>query len=268
MRIPVKTVFADGIQMNYICFGSGKKTAVIIPGLSVKSVLDSAPMIAKDYALWTKDFTVYLFDRRSNLPEHYSLADMAEDTFKVIHALALNELYLFGTSQGAMISLLLAAGHQELVKKLVIGSGAVKTDKTAEAVIERWRHLAATGDKEGLYLDFGKKIYPEALFLKYEAALRILSHDITEEELKRFLILCGALNGFDAGEDVKSIRCPVLSLHAADDTIFSVKAAQELAKAFEHHPQFQQYIYPAGYGHAVYDTADDYKQRVYEFFKL
>ena len=46
------------------------------------------------------DFTIYLFDRRNELPDSYSIYDMAKDTASAIKALGLKDICLFGASQG------------------------------------------------------------------------------------------------------------------------------------------------------------------------
>ena len=63
------TVTADDFSMDYMKFGHGDKTMVIIPGLSVDSVMKYFEAVAGAYAQMTDDFTIYLFDRRKDLPE-------------------------------------------------------------------------------------------------------------------------------------------------------------------------------------------------------
>ena len=62
----------------YFRFGEGAKTLVILPGLSVQSVMGSADAVAAAYECFAAEYTVYLFDRRSDLPAKYPLADMAD----------------------------------------------------------------------------------------------------------------------------------------------------------------------------------------------
>ena len=40
--IEIKTVQTDGFEMEYFCFGHGKEPLVILPGLSVQSVMGAA----------------------------------------------------------------------------------------------------------------------------------------------------------------------------------------------------------------------------------
>ena len=77
------TVKINGYEMDYCSFGSGDKTFVIIPGLSIQSVMGAKDAIEEAYSLMKDDFTTYVFDRRKSVPESYSIADMADDNYEV-----------------------------------------------------------------------------------------------------------------------------------------------------------------------------------------
>lgn len=80
MSTDISSITTEGITMRYMKFGTGPGTMVILPGLAVKSVLLSADAIANQYKSVTEDFTIYLFDRREELPDNYTIEQMAEDT--------------------------------------------------------------------------------------------------------------------------------------------------------------------------------------------
>ena len=46
MSIPIETVRTEAFAMNFFRFGNGKKTLVILPGLSIQSVMGAADAIA------------------------------------------------------------------------------------------------------------------------------------------------------------------------------------------------------------------------------
>ena len=94
--------------MDYFSFGRGKKTFVILPGLSIQSVMGAAGAVEAGYAAFSEDFTVYVFDRRLDLPPVYRIEDMARDTAEAMRALSLSDVYLFGASQGGMIAQVIA----------------------------------------------------------------------------------------------------------------------------------------------------------------
>ena len=75
----------------------------------------------------SKDHTVYAMDSRgygeSATPKEYHYADMAADVVNLIKALDIEEPYLLGFSDGAIISLLVAIDHSDLIAG-VISCGA------------------------------------------------------------------------------------------------------------------------------------------------
>ena len=122
-------VAADTFTMDYFAFGRGKKTFVILPGLSIQSVSGAAEAVEAGYAAFSEEYTVYVFDRRLDLPPVYTIEDMARDTAEAMRALSLSDVYLFGASQGGMIALIIAARYPGLVRKLVLGPMSRKTGR-------------------------------------------------------------------------------------------------------------------------------------------
>ena len=154
--------------MEYFKFGQGEKSMVILPGLSVISVMKSAHAIEEAYAPMASDFTIYVLDRRLDMPEVYTISDMASDTVSVLSALGLSDIYLFGASQGGMIAMTIAIEAPELVSKLALGStsAAVKADGATE--LPNWVELAEKKDATALYLAFGEALYPAEMFASYK----------------------------------------------------------------------------------------------------
>ena len=253
-------------SMRYFRFGSGKKTFVILPGLSITSVMDSAAAVADAYQVFGGDYTVYLFDRRSDLPENYTIADMARDTAKAFELLDLNDICLFGASQGGMIAMTIAAEYPERIQKLVLGSTACRVSEEAEKGVGEWAKLAEEGKAEELVFGFAKLVYPEAVYDQSEPLLKAMAQAVTGEDLARFVVLSSATKGFDISDKLQEIRCPVLVLGAKDDAVLGPEAAEELIGRLKGNPGLQSWIYD-GFGHAAYDLAPDYKERMLEFFK-
>ena len=261
----VDIISFNGHSAGFLRFGTGRNTLVILPGLSVQSVLTAAPAIAKQYEIFAGDFTVYLFDRRSDLPERYTVYDMADDTACAMDALGLKNVCMFGTSQGGMIAAVTAIKRPDLVGKLAIASSACRIDKKRGAVISEWADLAKEGKAEELYLSFGEKVYPPGFFEKYRGAFVMMSKSVTACDLERFVILAEGTIGFDIGNELEKIKCPVLVTGDDTDAVLGADAAQEIARALKNKPDAELYMY-SSYGHAAYDTAPDYKQRLYDFF--
>ena len=265
MSITIERVTLDGFSMRYFRFGRGEKTLVILPGLSVQSVMGMADTVAQSYASLQDDFTVYVFDRREELPESYPVRDMGRDTAEAMAALGLRDVCLFGASQGGMMALVIAIEFPELVGKLALGSSSSHVQPERYRVIEGWIRLAEAGDAVGLYLAFGKEIYPPAVYEQYREALAAAGESVTEEELRRFCILARGIKDFSVAEELAAIRCQVFALGDFEDAVLDSDATMEIAEKLDEHAGFRLYMY-VGFGHAAFDTAPDYRKRLLDFF--
>ena len=264
MKAQAETIRTDDFTMDFFRFGHGEKAFVILPGLSVESVLNYADAVAKAYSLLTDRFTVFVFDRRNELPAEYSVQEMARDTAAAFRVLGLEQVCLFGASQGGMIAMEIAAEAPELVSRLIIGSSsACITDEQYQAV-GRWVQLAEAGNAGDLYLAFGEAVWPREVFEQSRNLLAESSKNVTEENLRRFVVLAEGLKDFDAREKLRKIACPVLVIGSADDRVLGADASGEIAKLLKDHTDVELYMYD-GYGHAAYDTAPDYKERILRF---
>lgn len=263
--IPIETVRTDAFTMDFFRFGKGEKPMVILPGLSVTGVMSSADAVAAAYAPMAKDFTVYVFDRRAELPSVYSVRQMAADTARAFLALGLRDTYLFGASQGGMMAMTIAIEHPELVRKMVLGSTAAHMREAQFRGIKRWIELAKKKDRVGLYLDFGEAIYPPEVFRQYRKALTAAGEAVTDADLKRFIILAEGTKNFNVADRLGEIRCPVFAIGATDDALLGSDATAQIANGLKDRPDFELYLYK-GYGHAAFDTAPDYKERMLRFF--
>ena len=265
MAIPIEQVRTDTFEMDYFRFGHGPRTMVILPGLSIQSVMGSAEAVAQGYAAFAEDFTVYLFDRRKDLPPVYPVRAMAEDTAAALAALGLSDVYLFGASQGGMMALVIAIEHPELVHRMVLGSTAAHVPEEQVRMIDAWIRLAKAGDGVGLYLDFGEKVYPPAVFAAYSETLAAAGRTVQAEDLSRFVILAEGAKDFNVVPELRRIRCPVLVIGEAEDAVLGADATMEIAEKLDYRHDFQLYLYN-GFGHAAYDTAPDYRARILRFF--
>lgn len=257
----IETIQTGNFSMDYFRFGQGKTPLVILPGLSVQSVMGSAEAVVHAYQLFSDDFTVYVLDRRHELPEEYSMYEMARDTAEAINSLRLGPVCLFGASQGGMLAALISIEHPELVGRLILGSTSARVTEETLSLIESWVRLAKAGNAEELYLSFGKALYPRSVFEQSRELLIEAAKSVTGEELARFVILAGSFDGFNVLQELKKITCPVLVIGSEDDRVLGGEASRQIAAQL---PDCTLFMYD-GYGHAAYDTAPDYKERILRF---
>ena len=265
MSISIEKVSTDSFEMAYFRFGTGNKTLVILPGLSVQSVMGFAESVESEYSVMTNDFTVYVFDRRAALPPVYAVRDMARDTAAAFRALGLRDIYLFGASQGGMMAIEIALQCPALLRKLALGSTSSHLKEAQFRTMEAWMALAEKKDRVGLYLAFGEKLYPPALYAQYREMLIAAAESVTEDELERFAVLARGSKDFNVTDRLQEILCPVLVIGSRDDAVVGPDATAEMAERWTDRPDCEVCWYP-GYGHAAYDTAPDYRERLYSFF--
>ena len=82
----------------------------------------------------------------------------------------------------------------------------------------------------------------------------------SDEKYERFKVLTEACAKFDFYEEIINIKCPVLVIGSKADMVIPEAYQRELAERIG----CEIYMYE-NYGHAVYDEAPDYKNRMLNF---
>lgn len=260
--VKIQYVKTENFEMQYARFGSGEKTIVLFPGLYTKSLMPLAENVAQYYERFTADYTVYMFDRVETPPEGYAIENLADDNIKVLDSLKITDAYVIGISMGGMIAQTVAVKRSGLVKKLFLGSTACKTDGESELAVSNWISLALKGDEDALNQAFAGNVYSKNFYQQYREEILSSLKGATKADLKRFAVLAGGIKGFDISERLSEIKCPVFCIGADKDKIFGAKPSQEIAEKTS-----GEYFIYENYGHAVYDEATDYLERIEKFFK-
>ena len=256
------TVKLKNNEMDYFTFGRGETPFVMLPGLSMKSIMISAEGVASAYRRFAEDFTVYCFDRTKFLYQNITVEELAEDTAEAMRLLGIKNACVFGASQGGMMAQYLTINHPDLVGRLLLGSTCSRLNPTAEAVMESWVRCAERGDIDAFCDSFIDLLYGKAFAEQFGAFIRLAHRDVTAEDFQRFILLgksCRELNTYDF---LTRIQCPVLVLGAEEDRVLTAQASREIAEKLG----CDCYLYGEGYGHCVFDEAPDYKDRMMRFF--
>ncbi len=263
-RVIRGTVETDGFSTGYIRFGQGSRALVILPGISIRSVLDSADAVAGAFERFTEDYTVCLLDVRSSLPRSYSVAERAEDAAKAIRALGLKKVSLYGVSYGSMASMEIAVRYPELVEKMVLASSSAHVRAEDFHTLENWICLAEKRDAGKLCLAFGEALYPRDVFEQTQSLLLSLAKTVTHEEMERFVIQAEGIRGFCVADRLEKIRCPVLLLGDRQDRALGTEGMERIISCLGRRADFRWHMYD-GYGHGVYDLAPDFRERILDF---
>jgi len=258
-----ETARTGGFQMDYGVFGEGKKVLVILPGISVQSVTRNTAAVARMFRDFSEDYTVYLFDRRTDPPEDYPIAAMAEDTYAVLRSLGIEKADVYGTSQGGMMGLCLAIEHPELVEHLALGSSAGRIYPAFADVFERWITLAEGKKRRELAGDMAGLMFSDAILSRHWDYLAALGDKYTDGELRRFVILARGFRGFDVTGRLSGVKSKTLVFCSENDPVVTTEASRELAEKL----MAELRVYPPTYRHAVYDEAPDIVPSILEFLK-
>lgn len=264
MRTKEWMIDTGKFRANAMMFGDGKKDLILIAGLNLQDAEGKKALLglAYMYKIFTKDYTVYLFDRRQDLPSSFTAEQIAEDTAACMKQCGIAEADVFGISQGGMIAQYLALNHPELVHKLVLGVTASRPNDTLQRNIGNWCAMVRKGNMKGVIRDYFEHTYSEAYMKKYRLALPLLIRTMKTMEPSRFLTLAEACLTCDTYDRLKEIRCPVLVLGGKKDCVVTPEESEAIADVLG----CELYMYDE-YGHSAYEEAADFNDRVLEFLK-
>ena len=257
----VKRLDFDSKEMDYFRFGKqdGRKL-VILPGLSLKSVMGSAEAVVAAYEILAQEYDIYLLDHIRNEPEGYTVEQMADDTVSAIKKLGLDRINIMGVSLGGMVGETIAIRYPELVEGLILCSSTSRITDSERDIFETWRKLALDRDTDKLMESFGENVYSPDFYEQYKDMIIASGQGADEDDFRNFIISTDAILDFDVYDQLNRISCPVFVIGAGKDKALGVQASYDLADKLH----CEYYIYE-DYGHGAYDEAPDYLARVKGF---
>lgn len=250
-------------DMDYVSFGRGGRTLVVLPGLSdgLATVKGKAALLAPPYRRFFDEWRVYLFSRKNDMPEGYTIRHMAEDQAAAMRELGIEKASVLGVSQGGMIAQYLAIDHPELVERLILAVTAPYANETVKNAVTAWLGMAERGDHVSLMVDTAERMYSERYLAKNRKLFPLLARLTKPKSYERFFRNAEAILGFDARSELYKITCPTWIIAGAEDKTVGPDAARELHEGI---PESQLYFYE-GLGHGAYEEARDFYDRVYGF---
>ena len=250
---------------DYIRFGNGQRVLVILPGLGdgLKTVRGTALPMAWMYRMFAKDFTVYMFSRKSPLPQGHSTRDMARDLKEAMDALGISKADVLGVSMGGMIAQWLAIDYPEKVSKLILAVTSARPNAILTASLEEWMAQAKNDDHMALMESNLRKIYSESYYRKNKPLLPLLSKITKPKSYDRFLIQAEACLNHNTFGLLPTIASPTLIIGGEQDLALGCDASREMAQVI---PNAQLKIYPQ-WGHGLYEEAPDFNQTLLNFLR-
>lgn len=250
-------------EMEYIRFGRGEKTLIMLPGLGdgLRTIKGTAVPMALMYREFAGKYTVYAFSRRNHLPEGHSTRDMARDLVLGMDALGIGKADILGVSMGGMIAQYLAIDYPERVGKLVLVVTSALPNPVLTDTIKGWMEDALGDDHTGLMDSNLRKIYSDAYYQKNKRLVPILGKLTKPKSYDRFLVQGQACLEHAAFGMLPTIKAPTFVIGGEQDRCLTGEASREIAAQI---PGAVLKMYPQ-WGHGLYEEAKDFYDTVLAF---
>ena len=255
----------DGSRMEYIRFGRGKRAFIMLPGLgdSLRTMKGAALPMALMYRAFAKDFTVYAFSRRENLPRGCTTRDMARDQARAMELLGIERADILGVSMGGMIAQHLAIDYPEKVGRLILAVTCARPNEILKEAVGEWTGLAERGDHTAFMESNLRLIYSEDYYRKNKWMLTLLGRLTKPKSYERFYIQADACLTHDAFDRLHLIQAPTLVVGGEQDRALGGEASREIAGRI---PGARLKMYPQ-WGHGVYEEEKEFNPLVMEFLR-
>lgn len=253
-------VAVGNTDMYYVAFGEGQKTLVVLPGLSdgLWTVNGKAWLLAGSYKNFFKDYTVYMFSRKNNLPKDYSIKEMADDQAMAMKNLGIEKAIVMGVSQGGMVSQFLAANYPDLVEKLILVVTAPYANDIIKSVVTKWIDMTSNDTHTNLMIDTAEKVYTRAYNEKNKKILPLVARITKPASYDRFLTNANAILNFDAREELAKIKCKTYIMAGNKDNTVGNDAPYELKAGIAD----SELIIFDGLGHGLFEEDKDFYNKV------
>ena len=266
MNSKIDYVDIGDTKLRYLMFGEGEIPLVIIPGLSLVSVIETAEVLMDAFQDFTSRYTIYLIDRREDVPDDFTINDFALDELKAIKTLGLkgekgiDKLYVFATSLGGMITLHMAFMQPNTINKAVIASSTCRLTDSLQNFANNLSDLADQGKKWELVKYMGDMVYTEEYMRENENAFRMFADSMTDANLEHFSKVCKSIKPFDLSSKMRRLPIELFVVGATKDALFG----DEETKLIQSKTGCKSYIYQ-GSCHSFYDLEEDFRPMLLDF---
>ena len=252
-------------DMDFVSFGKGDKSLIMIPGLSdgVTTVKGKAILMAMMYKCFAKSYKVYMISRKNHMEKGYSTRNMAADYKTVMDRLGMSKAEIIGFSQGGMIAQYIAIDYPELIGKLVLAVTLSKQNETVQKVINSWIKMVEASDFKRFTIDSMEKCYAEKSLKKYRPFYPLLSRISKPKNIDRFIIQANSCITHDAYDELDKIKCPTLVIGGDSDRVVGTGTSEEIAGKIEN----SKLIIHKELGHSAHEETKDFYPQVLEFLR-
>ena len=254
----------SGQGVDYITFGKGNKTLIIITGLSLQRLGDMSNLaIYSLFYRFAKEYKVYIFDRKDHIEEGISIEDMADDLCRSLEKLHIAKASIVGISQGGMIAQIFAIKYPQKVTSMVLALTFSRNNDISRDTIGGWIEMAENGEMAKLNKDSMCKTFSSPMLKKLYVINKLFLKTVSVEKQERFVLLAKSILEFDCHKSLDKITCPTLVLGAKNDLVLGMDGARELANSI---PKASYYEF-GKLGHAAFIESRQFNKIILEFLQ-
>ena len=240
--------FRNGLSYNRL--GHGPRILVVFQGLLFENKPLTGLMawfMLSVYKFLKQEYTTYIVTRKPDLPDGYSMQDMADDYAVMIREEFSSPVDVIGLSTGGSIALYFAADHPDLVRRLVIHSSAYTLGDAAKktqmhvgylARQRKWREACAVF----LGLMVPRNIFGKIVILPGS----LLMSSTAPDDPSDLIVTIEAEDKHNFKDRLVEITVPTLVIAGDQDPFYTETLFRETAEGI---PNARLILYP-GKGHA------------------
>ena len=263
MEYEVKNIKTEKYDMPYILMHGGPKNMIVIPGMGFRPISSSPEGFVNAFSSFLDEYTIYLFDRKQNMDDDYSIKDRSDDIIDACKKLGLKNLYVYGASMGGFITQHMCIDYPEMIKKAVIASASYYLNEIGEDFMDNIIKYGEEKDVKNLVAFSIRRIYSKEFNdLNHEGIMKTYA-DMNEYEIKQYEedAIAFKKEGYLL-KDLEKVETDILLIASKEDNVFGYEPTLLMAYKIKNN---ECVIYD-GYSHGVYDEAPDFRDRMRAFF--
>ena len=193
----------------------------------------------------TRDFTVYVLNRKRGLRPGESMSDIAAHLAAAIEDEIGEPVFLEGTSTGGSVVLQLAVDRPDLVRRLVVVCAAYRLGSRGRQLQAEMARLIRAGEPREAWALAMTAMLPDPLRAPVRPLSRLAVGSMVAADPTDALVTLDAEDAFDVQADLPRITAPTLVIGGSNDIAYSEELFRGTAAGVQ---DGRAHVYP-GWGH-------------------